>query len=67
MLESWLDNILMETSKLEVIDSTIGNPALKKFKVDQNSLLSRGVKPENIDRIYNSLFVHSIGFNNSLK
>ena len=46
---------------------TIQNTALKKFSIDRNSLLSKGIKMSNLNRIYKSLFVYSIGFNSLLK
>jgi hypothetical protein len=35
--------------------------------LDRNSLLSQGIKPEHINRVYKTMFVYSIGFNNLLK
>lgn len=67
IIETWLNTILMESSHVELMDAMVANAALKKFEIDENSLLSRGIKPETIERIYRSLFVHSIGFNNNLK
>ena len=49
------------------MDESLGNAALKKFEIDENSLISRSIKPENVSKIYQSLFVHSIGFNNNIK
>jgi phosphoribosylanthranilate isomerase len=62
-----MNSILTESTQFEVVDESLGNAALKKFEVDENSMLSRGIKPENIRRIYEVLFVYSIGFNNSVK
>lgn len=66
-LESWLNAILLETCYGEKFDLSIENPALKKYSLDRNSLLSKGIKVENLNRIYKSLFVYSIGFNNLVK
>lgn len=57
----------MEACQSEKFDSTIENPALKKYNLDENSLRSKGIRPENLTRIYKSLFVYSIGFNDLLK
>jgi hypothetical protein len=40
---------------------------LKKYGIDKNSLLSKGIDPVNLERIYKSLFVYSMGFNTLLK
>lgn len=45
---------------------TIENPALKKYQLDRNSLLSKGIKSTHLGRLYKSLFVYSIGFNDLL-
>ena len=42
------------------------NPALKKYGLDRNSLLSKGLAISDLNRIYKSLFVYSIGFNDLL-
>ena len=44
IIETWLNTILTETAQIEVIDDTIANAALKKFEIDENSLLARGIK-----------------------
>ena len=43
------------------------NPALKRFQIDRNSLISQGINHQNIDRVYRSLFVYSLGFNRLLE
>ena len=35
--------------------------------MDKSSLISKGIHLNNISRLYRSLFVYSIGFNNLLK
>jgi len=52
----------------------LGNPveegrlkALEKFNLDKNSLLSKGLNVGTIEKIYQTLFAHSMGFNNQLK
>ena len=37
------------------------------MSIDRNSLLSQGIKPDYVNRVYKSMFVYSIGFNNLLK
>jgi hypothetical protein len=65
-MENWLNDILVEYCFEEKFDPTIQNPALKKFQIDRNSLLSKGIGHGEIDRIYRSLFVYSLGFNRLL-
>ena len=38
----------MESLQLEIVDESLGNVALKKFEIDNNTLMSRGVKDEEI-------------------
>lgn len=57
----------MEACQDEKFDMTLENPALKKYALDENSLRSKGIKPEHLTRIYKSLFVYSLGFNDLLK
>jgi hypothetical protein len=63
----WLNSILMEACSSEKFDPAIDNPALKKYELDENALRSKGLKPDNVNRIYKALFVYSIGFNNFLQ
>ena len=41
--------------------------ALERFGLDASTLLSRGVKIDDIHGLYRGLFVYSMGFNNLLK
>jgi len=66
-LENWLDQVLIEYCQEEKFDKTIQNPALKKMGLDRNSLLSQGIQPDHVNRVYKTMFVYSIGFNNLLK
>lgn len=66
-LENWLNDMLIEFCYEEKFDLTINLPALKKYQIDRNSLLSKGLSHQQIDRVYSSLFVYSIGFNKLLE
>ncbi len=66
-MKNWLNQVLLEYCSDEDFDLTIENSALKKYGIDKNSLLSKGFNPDNIERIYKSLFVYSMGFNTLLK
>jgi len=57
----------MEYCHEEHFDKSIENAALKKMSIDRNSLLSQGINPDYVNRVYKSMFVYSIGFNNLLK
>ena len=65
--EEWLNQALLESCRDEKFDRTIEHPALKKYGIDRNSLLSKGINPESLSRIFRALFVYSIGFNELLK
>lgn len=63
---SWLNQILLEYCFQD--DLAKGElKALERFGLDANSLVARGVSPANVFRLYQSLFVHSIGFNNFMR
>lgn len=66
-VENWLNNIIQEYCHDEYFDTSLQSAALKKYYIDSNSLMSNGVDPADVNRIYNSLFVYSIGFNNLIK
>lgn len=66
-IKNWLNQVLLEYCSDEDFDLTIENTALKKYGIDKNSLLSKGFNPDNLERIYKSLFVYSMGFNTLLK
>jgi hypothetical protein len=65
--EEWLNHALLESCRDEKFDRTIEHPALKKYGIDKNSLLSKGINPDHLSRIFKSLFVYSMGFNAMLK
>ena len=66
-IEKWLNDLLIEYCHEEVFEASIHNPALNKFQIDRNCLISKGISHLNIDRVYRSMFVYSIGFNNLLE
>jgi hypothetical protein len=41
--------------------------ALERFSLDRNTLMSRGLKEGAILSLYQTLFVHSMGFNNCIR
>lgn len=62
-IEEWLNSILVEYCHDEYFDKSIANSALKKLGIDENSLVAKGMPPENISRLYRGLFVFGMGFN----
>jgi hypothetical protein len=64
--EDLINQVLLERCSDENFDRNIPNPALKRYEIDRNSLLSHGISAANASRILKSLFVYSIGFNNLL-
>ena len=40
---------------------------LNKFKVDRYTLTNAGISNDNVNRIYSSLFVYTVGFYEMLK
>lgn len=53
----------MEYFPNQYFDRNIPNSALKKLSIDENSLIAKGLNPKNVARLYNSLFVYAMGFN----
>lgn len=63
---NWLNQVLIEYCK-EYKFENVEYAALKRLTIDKNSLVSQGLNPLNLNRLYKSLFVYSLGFNNLLK
>ena len=65
VLEAWINETLKDAEHLE-IPGTIVKPAHKqpisRYKIDKLFLHSQGVPIADVERIYRSLFVYSIGF-----
>ena len=47
-MEVWLNQVLLEYCHEERFDMTIELPALKKYCIDRNSLLSKGIAQNNL-------------------
>jgi hypothetical protein len=50
-----------------LINKNEENSGLKAYKIDRSSLLTKGIHPPDVNRLYRSFFVYSLGFNNLLK
>ena len=65
ILETWLNNTIFDAASLDVPEKILKAEAkqpLDRFGIDRTSLLNAGIQSSEIDRIYRSLFVYSIGF-----
>ena len=69
-METWINETLEEAHHLEIpgiiLQPENKNP-VHRYGIDRTSLTSVGVSNEEVDRIYRSLFVYSVGFFELLK
>ncbi len=69
-LETWINETLTDAHHLEIpgvlIKPELANP-IPRYGIDRNSLVNSGISAEEVDRIYRSLFVYSVGFFEMLK
>ena len=69
MLEKWLNDTLAEAENLEVPGALLKPENLKpisRYHVDKAQLGAAGLSTQEIERVYRSLFVYSVGFYDSL-
>ena len=65
ILETWLNSTVADAEHFEVPVTVLKQEnklPLARYGIDRSSLLSSGLPTNEIDRLYQSLFVHSIGF-----
>lgn len=65
ILETWLNNTVADAEEFELPSSVLkheNKQPLARFGIDRSSLLNSGLPSLEVDRLYQSLFVHSIGF-----
>ena len=65
--EEWINGVIMQHCSEQQFNLQLNQAGLKKYNIDKNSLISLGVSPDNASRILKSLYVYSMGFNNTLK
>lgn len=69
-LETWINETLTDAYHLE-IPGVLTKPEHKlpihRYGIDRNNLVNSGISTEEVDRIYRSLFVYSVGFFEMLK
>lgn len=66
-ITEWLNEALIEATPGINVDKNVEGSAITYYCIDRSSLISKSLSPDNIDRLYQSLFVYSIGFNTLLK
>lgn len=70
VMETWVRDTLMEAENQEIpgviIKPEKQNPMVR-YGIDNDTLLEKGLKQDDINRIYRSLFVYSVGFYEMLK
>ena len=69
VIESWILSILSESEHPSVpvqVSRNGGRASLEDFKLDRTSLMLSGIKSDDVDKLYKSLFVYSAGFSDAL-
>ena len=70
VLETWINETLMDAYHLD-IPGVLMKPGHKnpihRYGIDRQSLIDAGISGKEVDRIYRSLFVYSVGFFELLK
>ena len=70
VLETWINETLTDAFHLE-IPGVLTKPEHKnpihRYGIDRSTLITSGLSTEEVDRIYRSLFVYSVGFFELLK
>ena len=65
ILETWINNTIADASALNIPGQVVKEDSrlpLMRFGIDRTSLLKSGLQAQEVDRLYRSLFVYSIGF-----
>ncbi len=64
-MEQWINDTLLECEDLE-IPGIITKPdhvqPLSRYNLDRNSLSNLGIPQNEVNRLYQSLFVYTVGF-----
>jgi hypothetical protein len=69
ILENWINSALINAEDLDVpgaIRATEAQQPLTILGLDRSSLLTSGISPKDVDRVYKALFVYSVGFNKAI-
>ena len=65
VMEAWINETLKDAEHLEIpgiILRPVHKLPMQRYAIDHLWLHSQGLAPDDINRIYRSLFVYSIGF-----
>lgn len=65
ILEAWINNTVADAEQLDIPGCIIkpeNRLPLIRYGIDRTSLLNAGLPSQEVDRLYRSLFVYSIGF-----
>ena len=65
ILETWINNTISDASALSIPGQVLKEDSklpLMRFGIDRTTLLKTGLQAQEVDRLYRSLFVYSIGF-----
>lgn len=65
ILETWINNTISDASSLNIPGQVLKEDSklpLMRFGIDRTALLKTGMQAQEVDRLYRSLFVYSIGF-----
>ena len=65
ILETWINNTIADAAALSVPGQVVKEDSrlpLMRYGIDRTSLLKSGLQAQEVDRLYRSLFVYSIGF-----
>lgn len=64
-VEQWLNDVILDSIDLK-LPGVLTRPEnlvpLNRYEIDRLKLNTLGISTETTDRIYRSLFVHSVGF-----
>jgi len=64
-MEAWINETLRDAENFEIpgiIMKPVHKTPINRYKIDKLWLHSQGMDPVDIERIYRSLFVYSLGF-----
>lgn len=65
ILETWINNTIADAASLNLPNEVTKKDSklpLMRFGIDRTTLLKAGLQTSDVDRLYRSLFVYSIGF-----
>ena len=70
VLETWINETLTGAYHLDipgVLMKPMHKNPIHRYGIDRQTLVDAGISPKEVDRIYRSLFVYSVGFFELLK